>query len=236
MRGGHGMRKSFGIYSVIWVICLAVFNVITFMTPNEIGGVSKYGSFFWIGYAFISAAFVGELICSFFALKAENLRKLFYNLSLIATAYIGLVMMLIVGGTFMALPMLPAWIGIIVCTFILGCNIIAVIKASVAIEIVESMDEKMKMKTYFIRNLTAEAKSLMDSARDDAFKCETKKIYETFRYSNPVSGNGLADINLQIERTYRAFAEAVNTEDIELCQATSRTLIELLKKRNDVSK
>ena len=236
MRGGHGMRKSFGIYSVIWVICLAVFNVITFMTPNEIGGASKYGSFFWIGYAFISAAFVGELICSFFALKAENLRKLFFNLSLIATAYIGLVMMLIVGGTFMALPMLPAWIGIIVCTFILGCNIIAVIKASVAIEIVESMDEKMKMKTYFIRNLTAEAKSLMDSARDDAFKCETKKIYEAFRYSNPVSGNGLADINLQIERTYRAFAEAVNNEDIELCQATSRTLIELLKKRNDVSK
>ena len=35
------MKKSFGIYSIVWAICLAVFNVITFVTPNEIGGVRK---------------------------------------------------------------------------------------------------------------------------------------------------------------------------------------------------
>ena len=31
------MKKSFGIYSIVWAICLSVFNVITFVTPNEIG-------------------------------------------------------------------------------------------------------------------------------------------------------------------------------------------------------
>jgi len=74
------MKKSFKIYSLIWVICLAVLNVITFVTPNEIGGVSKYSSSFWVGYIFITIAFVGQLACAFVAFKAENLKKFFYSI------------------------------------------------------------------------------------------------------------------------------------------------------------
>ena len=47
------MKKSFKIYSLIWAICIAVFNVITFVTPNEIGGVSKFSGSFWVGYIFM---------------------------------------------------------------------------------------------------------------------------------------------------------------------------------------
>ena len=54
------MKKSLKFYAIVWALCLAVFNVITFVTPNEIGGVSKFCGSFWGGYIFITVAFIGQ--------------------------------------------------------------------------------------------------------------------------------------------------------------------------------
>ena len=80
------MKKTFNYYSICWLISLAVFNVIAFVTPNEIAGISKFTGAFWVGYIFITLAFIGQLGCAYNAFKAENLKKLFYNIPLISEA------------------------------------------------------------------------------------------------------------------------------------------------------
>ena len=74
------MNKKFKYYALIWVILLAVFNVICFVTPNEAYGMNKFGGAFWSGYIFITIAFIGQLICAFIALKTEDKTKLFLNI------------------------------------------------------------------------------------------------------------------------------------------------------------
>ena len=81
------MKKTFNYYSICWLISLAVFNVIAFVTPNEIAGISKFTGAFWVGYIFITLAFIGQLGCAYNAFKAENLKKLFYNIPLISVSY-----------------------------------------------------------------------------------------------------------------------------------------------------
>ena len=230
------MKKSLGIYSIIWAICLAVFNVITFVTPNEIGGVSKFSGTFWIGYIFITVVFLGQLACAFVAFKAENLKKFFYNISLLSISYGSLVAMLIVGSIFMAVPALPEWIGIIVCVIILAFNVIAIIKASAAVEIVSGIDEKVKTQTFFIKNLAADAQSLMTSAKSDELRAEAKKVYEAIRYSDPMSNIALSELNTQIEGQFNAFAEAVKADDVELAKETADPLIEMVERRNQKCK
>ena len=66
-----------------------------------------------VGYIFITLAFIGQLVCSYFALKAESLQKMFYNIPLITISYTGLIVMLIVGALAMAIPNLPNWVGIV---------------------------------------------------------------------------------------------------------------------------
>ena len=90
------MKKKFGLYSIVWLLCLAVFNVIAFVTPNKIGELSKFSGSFWIGYIFITVAFLGQLVCAFFAFRAKDLKKFFYRLPLISVSYGGLVAMIIV--------------------------------------------------------------------------------------------------------------------------------------------
>lgn len=230
------MKKSMGIYSALWAICLVVFNVIIFVTPNEIGGISKFSGSFWIGYIFITIAFIGQLACTFVAFKTENLQKFFYNIPLISISYGGLVAILISGSIFMAIPVLPEWIGIVVCAIILAFNTIAIIKATAAAEIFSGIDEKMKTQTFFIKNLTADAQSLMTSAKSDKLRAEAKKVYEAIRYSDPMSGTTLAELNVQIERQFNSFAEAVKADDAELAKETAAALVDMIETRNQKCK
>lgn len=226
------MKKSIGVYSIIWAICLAVFNIIVFVTPNEIGGVSKFGGSFWVGYIFITIAFVGQLVCAFIALKAKNLKKLFYHIPLFSISYVGLIAMLIAGSIFMAIPVLPEWIGIIVCVIILAINIIAIISAKSAAEIVSGIDEKVRVQTFFVKDLTIEAQGLMNSAKSDDLRAEAKKVYEVIRYSDPMSNAVLAEIDSQIKRQFNAFADAVSSEDDELAKEAANALVEMVELRN----
>lgn len=230
------MKKSIGVYSIIWAICLVVFNVIVFVTPNELAGVSKFGGSFWVGYIFITIAFVGQLVCAFIALKAKNLKKLFYHIPLFSISYVGLIAMLIAGSIFMAIPVLPEWIGIIVCVIILAINIIAIISAKSAAEIVSGIDEKVRVQTFFVKELTIEAQGLMNSAKSDDLRAETKKVYEAIRYSDPVSNAALVEINAQIKRQFNAFANAVASEDDELAKEAANALVEMVELRNQKCK
>ena len=230
------MKKSFKIYSLIWAICLAVFNVITFATPNEIGGVSKFSGSFWVGYIFITIAFLGQLTCTFVAFKAEKLKKFFYNIPLLSISYGGLVAMLIVGSIFMAIPVLPEWIAIIVCVIILAFNTIAIIKATAAADIVSGIDEKIKAQTFFIKSLSVDAQSLMTSAKSDELRAEAKKVYEAIRYSDPMANAALSDLDTQIERQFNSFSDAIKAEDSELAKETADALVEMVERRNQKCK
>jgi len=230
------MKKSISIYSIIWTICLVVFNVITFVTPNEIGGVSKFSGSFWVGYIFITIAFVGQLACAFVAFKAENLKKFFYSIPLLSISYGGLVAMLIVGSIFMAIPALPEWIGIIVCVIILAFNAIAIIKATAVADIVSGIDEKIKVQTFFIKSLSVDAQSLMTSAKTDELRAEAKKVYEAIRYSDHMANVALSDLDTQIERQFNAFSDAVKADDAELAKETADALVEMVERRNQKCK
>ena len=224
------MKKSFKIYSLIWAICLAVFNVITFVTPSNFSGT------FWIGYIFITIAFIGQLICAFVAFKAENLKKFFYNIPLISISYGGLVAMLIVGSIFMVIPVLPEWIGIIVCIIVLVFNAIAIIKATAAADIVSGIDEKIKAQTFFIKSLSVDAQSLMTSAKSDELRAEAKKVYEKIRYSDPMANPALSELDTQIEKQFASFSDAIKAEDAELAKETAAAFVEMVERRNQKCK
>lgn len=115
------MKKVFKNYAVIWAVLLVVFNVIAFVSPGWITH-EKYTASFWIGYVFITLAFLGQLACAYVAFKAENLTKLFYNLPLFSLSYTGLIVSFVVGGLCMLISPLPYWVGAVV-SFVVACYI-----------------------------------------------------------------------------------------------------------------
>lgn len=226
------MKKTFSFYAIIWALFLALFNVIVFVTPNEAGGMSKFGGAFWVGYVFITIAFIGQLVCAYFAFKPSDKQKVFYNIPLISISYTGLIIMLIAGTACMAIPNLPNWVGIIVCLLVLAFTAISVLKANLAISVVSDVDQRVATKTYFVKTLTVDAEHLMNTAKNAELKSLAKKVYEAVRYSDPMSNAVLVEVEGKIQNGFADFENAVNSEDYELASSNAHELLALVDVRN----
>lgn len=225
------MKKRFGFYAISWSVLLVLFNVIAFIAPGWTG-IEKYGASFWIGYVFISVTFLGQLACAWFALKEENMTKLFYKVSLITMSYIGLIITFVVGGLCMLISSLPYWIGIIVCSIVLVANILSLMKATAVIEEVQKIDEKVKLQTAFIKALTLEAESLLAKAQSEAVKTECKKVYEAIRYSDPMSNSALATIENEITQKFTELCDTVAKDNLSGTSTLTCDILALIDNRN----
>lgn len=223
------MSRTFKVYSAIWAICFATFNIIAFARPTFI---NIFTGSFWIGYLFIDIAFAGQLCCSYIAFKAENLQKTFYNVSLILVSYIALVSMLIAGSLCMVIPFFPVWLSVVICVLVASISASIIFVTCFVINVVSGIDNEIKTKTFAIKTLTADAEHLLSVTQSFELKKECEKVYENLRYSDPMSNTALSEINEQIQRQFSSFESAVNSADLELTVSIADELLVLIDKRN----
>ncbi len=229
------MKKIFKIYIVVWVVLLALFNLIAF-AAGGFENTDKFTPSFWIGYAFITVAFIAQFICSYVAMKDDSPKKTFLNISLLSTSYIGLFVSFIVGGLCMLIPALPYWVGVIVCAIVFVLHLLAVLKASVAVQAIDRIDEKIQTQTFFIKSLTIDADTLMAMAKSDEAKAECRKIYEAVRYADPMSNAALSGIEGQITMKFAELKAAVEANHTEAVKENANVLLILIKDRNSKCK
>ncbi len=225
------MKRIFKLYAMAWAVMFALFQVISFAVPGW-AGAEKYTPTFWIGYLCITISFFGQLVCAYFALKAEESGKAFYRISLVVTSYTGLLLSFVFGGLCMLISALPLWVGIILCAMVLAFNVISIMKASVSAALVERADEKEKAQVFFMRTLTADAETLLSKAKSETIKKDCKRVYETVRYSDPVSCEALSAVEGEINVKFSVLTKAVKEDNAADVKEISDELVILLEDRN----
>ena len=217
----------------MWAIMLVVFNVVVFaIRPIVPGYVIRYDARFWISWVSIMAAFGGQLFCAKKAFDSKNNEKLFLNLSLITLSHRGLVALTVFGCILMLIPNLPAWVALIVCAIVIGFHAIAIVKAELAADSVSKIDDKIRVQTFFIKSLTVDAERVLASAQTEEAKAECKKVYETIRYSDPMSSDALATAESQITLKFAELEAAVNENNLEAVKDLAKAVIILVEDRN----
>lgn len=222
------MKKARNTFLIIWAICFVLYNVIVFVVPNENYGTES----FWIGYALITVALVGNLACSFIALNSKTNAKLFNNIPLITTSIVETVVSSIAGAIFIAVPGIKSWAVVVVSAVILAISAIVSVIAKSTADTVSDVDDKIKKQTSFIKGITLDAELLMSSAGNDEIKAEIKKVYEAFRFSDPMSSDALNDVEDRIQNQFNLLQEVVITENTEKVSQVSKDLLNLIDYRN----
>ena len=64
-------------YIFCWGLLVAVFNLISFVTPSEVKGYVKFTGAFWAGYLFVMVGMLVQLVCTWNSLSVDNPPKLF---------------------------------------------------------------------------------------------------------------------------------------------------------------
>jgi len=227
------MKKNFKFYVISWTILLAIYNLTVFLVkPILPGYVFNYDDRFWISWSVLIATYLGQLFCAKVVFDSKNKEKLFLNISLITESYTSLIIVTIVGSVLMLIPDCPAWVAVIVCAILFGFSVIAVIKASVAADLVGEIDDNIKTKTFFIKSLTVDTESLIARAKNETIKAECKKVYEAVRYSDPMSNDALSFVESQITIKFAELSEAVKADDAESVAEIANNVVVLVGDRN----
>lgn len=231
------MKKNFKYFGIVWLITLALFNAVTFITPAEIAGINRFiQPVFWITYSLISLAFVIQLVSAYVVCNKNTAEKVFLSIPLLRVGYVAIALSLVVGAVFMVVPVIPTWIGAIVCLLVAGFFVVGTIKVIAVADVVVGVGEKIEQKTEFMKTVVVEVESIMARATTTEIQAETKKVYEALRYSDYMSCAELLKIEVHIEDHIEQLKIAVTNEDLEMVQAETKELLLLIKERNSKCK
>ena len=209
------MNKVFKYTAIIWVILYALFCVITFVTPAKLFGINRFilpG--FWIGFAMITLTFVLHLVVTYLAVRGGDSKKVFKVIV-------------------MVIPVIPTWIGIILCAAALAIYAIGVLKAGAAASIVGGIDDKVKQQTSFTRFMTADAQALAGRAGTPEAAEAVNKVVDALRYSDPMSNPALAGIEGNIARRFGDLSGAVEAGDNDAVVSISKEVVDMIRDRNN---
>lgn len=229
------MKKNFKFYVIGWLVLLGLFNALAFIIPAW-PTLEKFTASFWIGWGVTIGAFFGQLICAWIAFKEDSAKKTFYNLSLFTVSYSGLITMFVVAMICIIITPLPYWVAAIACSIVLIANIIAVVKATMAINLVTNIDEKVEKATAFIYEMREESESLFARVTSDDFKPVCKKVRDAFKFSDPMSSVGLASVEVEIKNHFEAFSLAISEGNANVVTSESDELLSLIAERNNQCK
>lgn len=231
------MKENKKYYFIIWLVLFAVFNLIIFIMPNKVFGITRFDkTTFWIAYVLVVIAYIGHLVVAKLLINNnDTLDKTFMNLSLIKINISSIIISTIVGMIFMSIPILPAWLGSIICILILAYVIIAMCLARSTSNKALEVEGKVKEKTEFIKLLISEASILPSLASTKENKILANKVYDAIKYSDPMSNEKLEAIEVKIKSQYEEFKEALirNDENVSIFM---NTLLLSIKERNSKCK
>jgi hypothetical protein len=136
----------------------------------------------------------------------------------------------------MAIPTAETWIAAIISVVVLAFIAIATIKAKASGDVVQSVEQKIKEQTFFIRTLTVDAQNLISRANTPESKALANKVYEAVRYSDPMSNENLSEIEGRIGYEFRIFETAVKSGDTVAMENQAQELLALIDNRNNKCK
>ncbi len=227
------MKTSFKIYALIWAIGFAIFNLVAFVPVVSIEG-AEISSSFVVATIFCDIMFFAQLGCGYFAFKPENKQKVFYNIPIVTTSLISLLVTIVVAVILALIPDVPNWLTALILAVVTLISVVAILKSHIVAESISKIDDKVKVKTFFIKNLTVDAETLISKATTDEAKAVAKKVYEAICYSDPMANDALSSLESEISTKFNAFSNAVTSG--EALKETSEALLVLIEERNNKCK
>ena len=221
------MKKNSVFAGFVLLISMVVYNVAVFVFANN------FKANFWCGYVFTMAAFLLQILFAFIAFgKADTLKKTFLGLPIVQLGFTYLVLQVIWGFLVIFVTAITASIGAVASVVLLGIYLIAIISAVAGREMVQATEDKVKVKTFYIKSLLVDVESLVDKTEDVVLKKNLKDLIDIIKYSDPMSSDSLFGIESKIEAKAEALINVVGTADISNAKSLISELQSLFIERN----
>ena len=142
----------------------------------------------------------------------------------------------VIGIVLMVISKIPSWLAVVAAVAISAFYIVELIKVRGTEQLVSESEQSVKENTAFIRGLQSETEQLKEMAGSAVKRKAAGLLYEAVRYSDPVSNDGLAEIEMQIRQEYKALKALTDTQDDKKFEEQADKVIQLVRLRSSQCK
>lgn len=203
-----------------------VYNLAVFVVPFQKGIV------FWLSWIFTLLAFAVVCMSIYIAfIKNPDAKSRFYGFPIARIGLIYGLVQFIVSIVFMALGfIIPWWIAVLIYAAGLAATVIGLVSAEAVLEEINNQDTKLKKDVSLMRGLQSKVNPMASQCDDKEAAVLVQKFADELRYSDPVSGEALAEIEAElsaaVDELQAAIVEGKDDEVKLLCRKASVTLTE----------
>lgn len=212
---------------ILSLILLALYNIAIFLIPS-VKNVT-----FWVAYCFSNLAIIISGLVILNELDEQSIEKKFKSMPVVYIARTYLVLQLIMSFVEIFYPINYRY-SILINIIILGLTIIGFTIVNVGKKEIQRVEEKVKEKVFFIKELQSDIELFADKIYDETTKKEVLSLAETIRFSDPMSHSQLASIENQINVKVQNLTQI--TDNNEAIKQTCNEIQRLFAERNRKAK
>ena len=217
-------------YSVLAILFVAL-SIIAFVLPLQKTVI------FWLSYIFAVIAIAVQIYAYPKAFDRPSVKSKFYGFPLARVSTIYLIAQLALSLIFMIVgKWVPIWIPVVLFVLMFCVTAIGFIAAEGVRDEVERQDVVQKANVSTMRALQSKAVFIASQCED----AETKKALDAFaealRFSDPVSGDALTDIEENLTGLVEELGNAVMDKDFPAASTLCAKASALLADRNRMCK
>ena len=213
------MKKGKATVSIglIYVILLGVFNLLVFTI------FKTHTKVFWLSYAFMTVAFIVQILSMFLSFKTADVETAFFGIPLASFSIYYLCASLIVGAVFMVFQNAGFTLALVIQTLILA-----------AFLIVQAIGENVKQNVTNLKSILVDVEMLSSSCTDPELRQALNKLADTVKYSDPMSTAAVELVEQRIMRKISELRVSIDNNQIpdalQVCKELELLYVERNKK------
>ena len=231
--GKKSLWMAIGVYAIVFaLINLIIFSV---FKPGSLE-TGSMKTVFWFAYGFLVLAFALQVVVMFTGKFENGAEAIFFGLPLFTIALWYFVLTAILSTVFMILVCLGVAVPFLL-MFVLECLLLGVFAIAFIISlthknVVQEIDQKIKRNVFAIRSLVTDVETMAESVENKDVKAKLERLAEDIRYSDPMTNDIVAELDLQIKDTIAELEVYVANNELEGIDGRIRQAQLLVSKRN----
>lgn len=219
-------EKATAGIGLIYVILLGVFNLLVFTI------FKTHTSVFWLSYAFMTVAFLVQIVSMFLSFKTADAETAFFGIPLASFSIYYLCAALIVGAVFMVFQNAGFTLAMVIQVLILAAFLIIAIISLLARDAVQAIGENVKQNVTNHKSILIDIEMLGSSCSDPELKQALAKLADTVKYSDPMSTAAIELVEQRIMRKISELRVSMDNEQTSEALKACRDLELLYVERN----
>ena len=228
------MKNKLGRNSVtclVSLIVLAAYNILYFVIPfnRDLSGAA-----FWISYGVTNFLILFNLFTIYLGFKDKSLRSRVFGIPIVTLGVYYTIIQFVADILIMSIGSfvkIPYWVVVVFEVLLLATAFISLIARKAYKDAIITIDTKEE-KEDFIKDLRIQLDTLVHASMSDAqLRNDLRKLYETVKYTNPVSKKCVYEIEDDISTKVAALRKAVQDENVVKAKGLIDDITNLIRER-----